>query len=128
MFNNLSNGRWHYFDNAFDIRLELEDVDLVKCEDKYYLDVSYIIDTLSERVRLHIPKISLPINPYSVRLMHESRYADPKCEVDVGYGVAKVELDDDGAYFYLTVLEEKVQEMTVAEIEEKLGYKIKIVG
>lgn len=46
-------------------------------------------------------------------------------EINVGYGYVKI--DTDGIIFEDKLIEPRVEELTIAEIEKRLGYKVKIV-
>jgi hypothetical protein len=47
---------------------------------------------------------------------------------DIGFGDMQLLPDDDGNAYYVRVLETKTKEMTLDEIEKKLGHKVKIVN
>lgn len=48
-------------------------------------------------------------------------------EIDFGLGLCRIESCDQGGYIKTTLIKEKIHDMTVEEIEEKLGYRVRIV-
>ena len=114
-----------------------EDVKLIKEDGKYYLDCTFIAKNDRWIKRAHMPRVYLPIKwdgDISPSVFHP---VDLSGEVNIGYGPTLAypvhTNNENGSTDYMyayteEVLEEKVQEMTLAEVEKKLGYKIKIVN
>lgn len=101
-----------------------------------WASLTYIIENDRNITEIKIPKVSLGImvkpNTFEVRLEFNS-YAFPDvAHVDIGMHRFPITLGDtyeaENVYFTEKILEEKRTEMTLEEIEEKLGYKIKIVS
>jgi hypothetical protein len=98
---------------------------------EYSLDLTYVLDSPTMTQELHIPRIAIPLNPNNIKIK-----ADCDCVVgapvryyaDLGFGEMKLLPDKNGAAFTITTIEEKPKEMTLDEIEKKLGYKVKIVS
>ena len=95
----------------------------------YFLTAKYRIENERSIYELDFPKIRMP-----VRLDHiaveRNDYDYPAVKIDLGFGYLPV-IGDGGenpVYFTETVIEEKVHEMTMDELEKKLGYKVKIVN
>ena len=111
---------------------------------EFFIDVTYNYETLEYEKELHIPKIKLPLNSSSLALIHDDgldhmyrgvpfykpidRYyikAGTECQMPVS-----IEYDEkygqDIAYTE-KLIREKTRDMTISEIEKKLGYKIRIV-
>lgn len=128
----------------------MKDVQLYEENEKYYLDLRFIIENDKNITEYHVPKIRLPIefadlssewgnepNPKSQYLYLGLPDRHLECEP----GVAKFLTKSPticGVYtnsykniydvLYATqIIEEKRKDMTIEEIEKKLGYKIKIV-
>ena len=108
---------------------------------QYYISAKYRVETDHEVKEVVVPKIELPIlkdvsKGISFRKeISEGWFGNPKCDVYIDVGRGELTLRKDSIlgypgshYFIEKVIEEKKTEMTVEEIEEKLGYKIKIVG
>lgn len=115
--------------NTPDHKVELTDISLHCDVYGHYLSAKYRIEDNSSIRELNIPKIRLKINHGFVEIKHE----DGSCftpRINMGFGDLPLDhyRDQVGVYFTEKVLEEKVHEMTVDEIEKKLGYKVKIVS
>ena len=83
------------------------------------------------------PKIRLPINQYSIPAVNHTETANYRghiidatidSTIDLGFGELPLEETDKCVLAERRLVKEKVHDMTIAEIEKKLGYKIKIVG
>lgn len=100
--------------------------------DEYTLDLTYILDSPTKTQALHIPRVVLPLN---TKCINFDRYDDvyhilPEWNyfVDLGFGEMRLLPDKDGLAFRIKTIEEKTKEMTLEEIEKKLGHKVKIVS
>lgn len=118
-----------YFRNNKDCEVKLTELKLHSDSLGYYLSAKYRVEDISSIRELDFPKIRLGVNPNKVGIRDDDGiWSHPK--VDIGFGF--LELNHQGGrpevYFTETVIEDKTHEMTIAEIEKKLGYKIKIVG
>lgn len=115
---------------------KLRSLKLKKDKDgRYYLRAVYDQEDSYRKTELVIPKIMLPISNYPTLKNDGSPYWDlrPHWTANIGFG--DMELDKGTAYpdvaeccYASKTLEEKVQTMTLAEIEKKLGYKINLVA
>lgn len=96
----------------------------------YYLSARYRIEDKDSIRDLDIPKIRLRTTPKRAVIKTYNDVSWTRPEADIGFGFC--ELSHTGTreeiYFTETVIEEKVHEMTLDEIEKKLGYKVKIVN
>ena len=113
---------------------DLKDVKLIKnkLNDSFYpysLTVTY--ETKDEMGNIHelvIKNVGLPIYLKSNYISYKTEISNnciPERSVNIGYG--KIDLSEN------TIIEDKIikyaeKEMTIEEIEKKLGHKIKIVG
>lgn len=99
----------------------LTDLKLQKDSDgHYYLSAKYRIETEHRVKECIFPKILLPTCHAPLILMSTN---DNERQIDLGFGempcpVPPIE----------KVIEEKVEELTVEEIEKRIGHKIKIVN
>lgn len=102
----------------------LKDLKLVKDQNRrgYALEATYIIENDSGIYEAKIDGVRLPVNP-SYCMMASSLSSDAYWErsIDIGYG------DQPFDSYTVTTLEEKVKEITMADIEKKFGCKVKIV-
>lgn len=72
---------------------------------------------------LTVPKLRIPLQPYSFKI--ETDIAGGT--MDIGFGKWRMYPVDMDVYARKVLIEEKIHDMTVEEIEEKLGYRIRIV-
>lgn len=96
----------------------------------WYLNVTYRVETPEAVNEVNIPKIRLNINPHSFRI--ERRFEElfggsVGCWADIGFGEKELLCKDD-YYFVERTVKFKTKEMTLDEIEKKLGHKVKIVN
>ena len=113
----------HYPDG---IKVDLIDLELGKDGMGYYLSPKYRVETTRDVKEIYIPKARLRINLHQVRIE-----IDPTCNdyvANLGIGKMRLYADKDGHVYYETIIEEKTVEMTMEDIEKKLGHKIKIVS
>lgn len=120
-----------YYRNGYDTKVKMKDLSLHKDSCGYYLTASYDIDDRESTRLLELHKIRLGVNERAVVMKTENScdlWSRP--QVDIGFGFLDMNHDGtrDQVYFTETVIKEKVQEMTLDEIEKKLGHKVKIVN
>lgn len=115
---------------------QLANVELVKENGAYYLSLEYLLEDDNRVEKLIIPRAKIPIdNDFYPILAHStptfSRYfGGGNVSLESGYEGYRFELKagPDARLFTLETIKEKEHEMTVEEIEKKLGYKVKIVS
>lgn len=125
-----------YINGVNDTKVELTDLVLKKDKDGiYYLGAKYRVEDDKAVREVHIPKILLTVNRSNVTIRRDDCYREDFIhishpEVDIGFGYLPLCIDDpcNMTYFTETVIEEKIHELTLDEIEKKLGYKVKIVN
>lgn len=126
---------------------KLENVDVYKEDDIWYMHLTYTCEDELGIYEYHIPKVRLSV-PYYVPLVKEnvanltigfnvvaSRYIISPSELEV-YEVPEFKFKDmngvehscKNVYAVSVTLEEKIHEMTLEEIEKKLGFKVKVVS
>ena len=119
--------------------IENGDVKLVKAElfydnvytpkEIHYLKVEYRIETEGAIYRVICPCVRLPLCTDSLPIYNKScsKYDKETYEyVGVGYGEQLVPKTTPG--ILIEEVEKKTHKMTLAEIEEKLGYKVELVS
>ena len=108
----------------------LKDLQLYKENNKYYLSALLDQETKNGYYEVSVPRIRLPISfDCHINCETDTYFGVPHhtVTIDLGFGDLYVEpFDDDNNYYTEKCLEEKVHEMTLAEIEKELGYKIKL--
>lgn len=113
--------------NCEDGEFYLTKLDLFKDDDTYFFSATYRLEDDFGIKEINFPKILAPISSSRISI------------TDVGHDFAMVDLGGDvrtyayrggehNAIFTETVIEEKIHEMTMDELEKKLGYKVKIVN
>jgi hypothetical protein len=103
---------------------KLINVDLIKEGECYYLTPTYRIEDDIQIVEETLHKIPLPLTNISIIT---SEHDDSGHHVDIGYGPIYIPSNRVDTFASVKVIEEKFQELTVEEIEKRLGYKVKIV-
>ena len=112
-------------------KIELLDLQLNTEENGYFLSAKYRIEDDNSIRELDIPRIKLPVYTNSMNIVSDNHYGNPEVSVDIGFGYCRLWRDcsrEFPVYYTETVIEEKTHEMTLDEIEQKLGYKVKIVN
>lgn len=112
----------------------LDNLMLNKDEKGHYLSARFIVEDKASVMELWVPKIRLCITPGRVEIGRDSGdlpYSSGRMWIDLGFGELPLEYEKIGgstALFTKKVLKEKSVEMTLDEIEKKLGHKVKIVN
>ena len=114
-------------------KYRIEDSEVYAEDGRLYLSLKYHIDTDDQLIEVILPKVNLGIQTVGCPSIYANLGLDCrnyiKCgdnEYDILPGIGH-----DGAnhvYYTEKILKQKTKKMTVAEIEEKLGYKIEIVS
>lgn len=115
---------------------KITNVELVKENGAYYLSLEYLLEDENKVEKLTIPRAKIPIDDgfYPV-LVHSTPtfstyFGGGRVSLNSGYEGHRFELkaDPNGNLFKFETIKEKEHEMTIEEIEKKLGYKVKIVS
>lgn len=94
----------------------------------FYLEVSYLCENEKEVRQVVYPKIELPIIQNSIP---EIEYVGFEPSIDFGFGplnLKNTDINGQQCYVYSDQVKTKTIDMTVEEIEAKLGHKIRIVA
>lgn len=92
-------------------------------EGLYFARVVYRYEDAQGLWELTVPKVCLPVEPYRFELE-----LDPDGgTLSFGLGKCRMHPVDMDGYVKKVLIEEKIHDMTVEEIEEKLGYRVRIV-
>lgn len=97
------------------IRVDLIDLTLAKDELGYYLSPRYRVETSNDIREIYIPKARLNIDRHMFNIVDDSGECLMYCDIN-------------GVRYYDTLIETKTKEMSLEEIEEKLGHKVKIIS
>lgn len=119
-----------FFRNSKDTKVALTELEFYKDAVGYFLSARYRIEDEHSIREISLPKISLRIFEEYLALRWNNDGWRNMAEADIGFGFCTLRDvgGDTPIYFTETVIEEKVHEMTLDEIEKKLGYKVKIVN
>lgn len=112
-------------------KAELKNVKLVENSYGYCLDITYRVEDDKEVREFNIPCLQLPLNPHTFKIRNDCDEYSNFYIADVGYGPMKMfgtVARDRGECYTIKVLETKTKEMTLEEIEKKLGHKVKIIN
>lgn len=100
---------------------------------KAYLNVTYEYENSNGKYELNIPKIELPINCTTLPAIVKERFCTTTggdyATTFLDFGIVKLVMEPVGGMnFTIKEIEKKTKKMTVAEIEQALGYKIEVVA
>lgn len=116
-------------------KVELTNLKLYKdTRDEYCLSAKFKIEDKHSIREIDIPKINLHVRPDRVVLRTSTiPYSERTtgAYIDLGFGelpLGYANVKGNTVLYTEKILEEKYTEMTMDEIEEKLGYKVKIVN
>lgn len=110
-----------------------EEVELYKEDKQYFFRVDFNYEEGDAIYKGHIEKIPVNFRLLGIYLGHDDYLTTRKiCKVNLGLQEKMdVMLDENDAFLTLTPVKAKkakIHEMTIEEIEKKLGYKVSIVN
>lgn len=124
-------------------RQTVKEARLYEENDNFYLDVRYEIEDQHSVKEIHIPKVRIPLEFANIENTWESVYGGTAESTNLVLPYANLGcypgnawfLNDDGrenvhpgVRFACKIIKEKKTDMTIEEIEARLGYKIRIVN
>lgn len=102
----------------------LKSFDVFEEDGMYFAHIVYRYEDAKGLWELTVPKLRIPLEPYSFKI--ETDIAGGT--MDIGFGKWRMYTVDGNIYAKKVLIEEKIYKMTVEEIEEKLGYRVRIVN
>lgn len=119
-------------------RVNLKSVKLIEEENQFgmrdfCLDVTYTyFDEHKNKHEINYPKIKLAINETSLPIINQEICMDRNLHtnnetIDLGFGDLQLLRNSDNIYATDCVVDYFCKEMTLEEIQSKLGHKVKIV-
>lgn len=102
----------------------LKSLTLIKENDRYYLSAVYLVEDDNGTWELSYPRIELTINKNFAPLL--SADCD-EIVINLGFGNLPLREIRENTYAEKKLIEEKIHDMTVSEIEKALGYKVRII-
>lgn len=106
----------------------LKDLKLNKDKYGYYLTAVYIEENDKGIYEHTVPHIDLPVSIYPSIETTFGYHVRPEQLIDIGFGKLNMGMDESGRTIVTRTIKEKVHDLTIGEIEAKLGYKIRIVS
>ena len=103
------------------------DLKLYKENDLYYLDVKFQTENDKCIKEVHAPCVRLPMYYLERGGIPIRTTCDGEAFINLGFGDLKLIRSNSGHVLTETIIEHKTKEMTLSEIEKKLGHKIKII-
>lgn len=121
-------------------KVELTEYTVYKEDNQLYLKLTYTIEDEHRIIKKCYPKVRLDILTYKAPHTRDIDYpiSMPRVsilrDVAIDFGLREYMLERGDAciaknvYFVEEVISEKPKELTLEEIEKKLGYKVKIIS
>jgi hypothetical protein len=112
----------------------LTDIDVYEEAGQYYLSLKYILEYDTRIEALEIPKVYIPINKLFWPFIEPTENNSLKTSHVLILGGHEIRIDcgDTSSYenvpYERRMISEIYEELTLSEIEERLGYKIKIIS
>lgn len=106
-------------------KVGLKNLELIKENDMYFLKAEYIEEGKNAFYKHTIPRIYLALYQYP-KCTYEDAF--DLANIDLGFGKLPMLKNENGRFEYCEILQEKVHELTLDEIEKRLGYKVRIVN
>lgn len=110
------------------VDLQLHEEEITKGATAYYLSAVCKYEDESGVYEMTIPKIRLPLHDPIIKQEYSNRYYGDRITVNIGFGDMDVIHDKKGNPFYVKCVKEKIHDMTLDEIEKKLGFKVRVVS
>ena len=92
---------------------------------RYYLSLTYHAENIAGVWEIKFPRIMLPFCTFNLPVII-SDYTG-SAQIDLGFAKLPLDVDDENQYALAKLVEPKIHELTLPEIEKRLGYKIRIV-
>ena len=104
--------------------------------EKHYLDLKWQYETPDGVYELSVPKLDITdicSFPEAIEIYSGTPYEQQRCHIKTIIGCQLVDIPVEKVgrekfYYKVECIEEKTKEMTLSEIEAKLGHKVKIVN
>ena len=112
-------------------KISNEKIELYQEDGRYYFKVDFDYEDDYAYYKGKIERIPFDFRLYSIKMRNDGYSFNSKTKITADLGMCKdmeIHPNKNGEYFTLTVVKEKIYEMTMEEIEKKLGYKVKIVS
>lgn len=94
----------------------------------YCLDITYIVDSPFSTEEINIPCVKLPISEKRFAIREDQGAFLNRFYADIGFDECVLCEEFGKPPYTIKTIQEKTKEMTLEEIEKKLGHKVKIVS
>lgn len=116
-----------------DTKYTIKELKVFKEDGYWYMSAVVETETFSKVEEVRIPKIVLTSENTKMGIFEEHGMFLALRKVDLGFGPLRLERVYDleskaNVDYVVKLIKEKTHEMTIEEIEKKLGYKVKIVS
>lgn len=116
-----------------DTKYTIKELKVFKEDGYWYMSAVVETETFSKVEEVRIPKIVLTSENTKMRIFEEGGMFFSLRRVDLGFGPLRLEpvydLESNAKVdFVVKLIKEKTHELTIEEIEKKLGYKVKIIA
>lgn len=122
-------------DNVNQTKISSQNLELYKEDDNYYLRMDFEYENDSGYYKGHVDKIKFNFllkgieftEEYGVGKSGKVEFIKPSgcCHNTISFDIAP---DEKNNLFTIELIKEKVHEMTIEEIEKRLGHKVKIIS
>lgn len=112
-------------------KISNEKIELYQEDGRYYFNVDFDYEDDYAYYKGQIERIPFDFRLYSIKMQSADCLFNTTTKITANLGLhsdMEIYPNKKGEYFTLTVVKEKTHEMTIEDIEKKLGYKVKIVG
>lgn len=112
-------------------KISNEKIELYQEDGRYYFNVDFDYEDDYAYYKGQIERIPFDFRLYSIKMQSADCLSNTTTKITANLGLhsdMEIYPNKKGEYFTLTVVKEKTHEMTIEDIEKKLGYKVKIVG
>jgi len=118
-----------------DVKITNQEFELYKEDGKYYLRIDFDYENEhglykghADKIKFDMLLVGIEYNQYGSSQNAKAEFLVPTHEDYTARCLFDVLTNSNNNFFTIELVKEEVQEMTVEEIEKKLGYKIKIVS
>lgn len=111
-------------------KIDIKDVKIDHINDNYYLNLTYLCEDERGVYERNYPRIHIPIPKKGLPVIDQTFGCGYVSTSTIMLGSEEFDLhaDEKGNIVTETIIKPKIHELSISEIEKKLGYKIKIVG
>lgn len=116
--------------SKYSFKIDIKDAKIDYVNDNYYLNLTYLCEDERGVYERNYPRIHIPIPKHGLPFVDKTfEYGCvPRATMRLGSEEFDLHADENGNIITETIIKPKIHELSISDIEKKLGYKIKIVG